>query len=335
MNTLWNLVAKKETLQTIPRGRHGKKNGTATKQEYANIFRRLNGGMAAPTRMDKACLTKAMFVLRAVKRVQKRYKIRFKKTQAEFNKLLDTLGNKTCPLSLEPLKPPVFVYVNASGYRRGYQLNWLLDYILTTGKGLDPVSRTPYTEGELKQLDELAKANRISCKSVHCAVFGEDRKMYERKREREEVISILDHTIHESFDNVLALLQGAPRSNQEYKEATNELPGELREFKERVLALGLLDHESCANVLNALQGELRGIQGISDDHIHDMTSFIELLQLGVNAIARGIGPATLEHALLDADDELDLDYEDDDDEETDSDDDSSEPLFSIQFSVEN
>jgi hypothetical protein len=75
--------------------------------------------------------------------------------------------NLLCPITHDKLKQPIFKYITNKRYVHGYNLEYLIDWILTNKKPIDPVTREEYNSIELKRMDKLAKKYNLNKPSVY------------------------------------------------------------------------------------------------------------------------------------------------------------------------
>lgn len=65
----------------------------------------------------------------------------------------------TCPVSLEPLRPPIFRFYSRRGARPiGYNLRAILDNIKVSGKLVDPKTRKKYKDTDIERIHALLQA---------------------------------------------------------------------------------------------------------------------------------------------------------------------------------
>ena len=111
----------------------------------------------------------------------------------------DGYDNTMCPLTQEDLEDPVFVRVTSSGYRRGFSLESIADYFLSSGSVLDPVDREPFTQDDLVRMDAALKVHGIERKSVANITSDAEQQRYREQRESEEIAELLEDAIREVF----------------------------------------------------------------------------------------------------------------------------------------
>lgn len=123
----------------------------------------------------KADLVNRLVYLRHVRRIQRIYRER-RHRRAD---------NDTCPITLEPLVQPMFVRRNiAKTYRRGFSLRAIAEYIVSTGKLLDPCDKEPFSMSDLKSMQELCTKNNIVLTEQLILIPTEAKQLaYKRQRE--------------------------------------------------------------------------------------------------------------------------------------------------------
>ena len=63
----------------------------------------------------------------------------------------------TDPITLDPVSHPCFIFCTSFGKRHFYGIRSLVEYIISSGKTVDPMTREQYNDKQLKRLDQLAK----------------------------------------------------------------------------------------------------------------------------------------------------------------------------------
>jgi hypothetical protein len=78
-----------------------------------------------------------------------------KKIQRWFRKklYLDAID----PITLESIQHPCFIFCTSFGKLHFYDIRALVEYIITSGKTIDPMTREQYSDKQLQRLDQLAK----------------------------------------------------------------------------------------------------------------------------------------------------------------------------------
>lgn len=110
-----------------------------------------------------------------------------------------------CPLSLEPVKYPLFAF-KPKGTRKFiyYNLEILSTFLLNSGDFKDPSTRETYSEEILKSIDnELQKNNIViknNLKSIYKASIN--KKYYKKKKEIEDSILVIDRCLDEIISSL-------------------------------------------------------------------------------------------------------------------------------------
>jgi len=87
---------------------------------------------------------------------------------------------------LVPLGDHVFSYNRPNGTTIKYNVDTLVDYMLSTGDFSEPESRIPFLDEELKQVDTIAKAAKLGKGSVYDAKRRPEK--YKEKRLSQDVL---------------------------------------------------------------------------------------------------------------------------------------------------
>jgi hypothetical protein len=125
-----------------------------------------------------------------------------------------------CPISMETVKYPCFAFrpkgfmINKEKARIGtsfiyYNLEPLVNYLLSSGDFRDPKTRELYTPETLKSIDKYKTSIRMKAKSVYRASIN--KTMYRRKKEIDEDLIVLERCI----DEVVSLIRIALETKQQ------------------------------------------------------------------------------------------------------------------------
>ena len=115
-----------------------------------------------------------------------------------------------CPVSMEEIKFPCFAF-RPKGFmiNRGnkdgksfiyYNLEPLVNYLISSGDFRDPKTREPYSPSTLQAMDKCISDNKLKLKSVYKA--SNNKTLYRRKRQREEDLLVLERCIDEIIDSI-------------------------------------------------------------------------------------------------------------------------------------
>jgi len=113
-------------------------------------------------------------------------------------------ANEDCPFTQETLVAPVFVRTSSTGYHRGFSLEALADYLLSTGKAVDPIDREPIHQADLMRIDQQLRENGIHKGSVSAITSEQALLKYREAREQEETIEILRDCMDDVVDVIIA-----------------------------------------------------------------------------------------------------------------------------------
>jgi len=120
-----------------------------------------------------------------------------------------------CPVSMEEIKYPCYAF-KPKGFmidkckRNGtsfiyYNLEPLVNYLISSGDFRDPKTREPYSEIILKSIDKCRVENKLKFKSVYKASVNKTK--YRRKKEKEEDLIVLERCIDEVVSSIRLILE--------------------------------------------------------------------------------------------------------------------------------
>lgn len=136
------------------------------------------------------------------------------------------IGDNVCLITMEPVVYPCFAFKpkgfvvdtlckhNASQRCCGcdknpsfvyYNLDALVQYLIATGDFRDPKTREPYSDNFLKSIDKYKLKVGLKSKSVYKA--STNKKIYKRKKEREEDLIILERCLDEVVSSMRSLME--------------------------------------------------------------------------------------------------------------------------------
>jgi hypothetical protein len=152
-------------------------------------------GEHIPTSLTKAQLVALINIHTQILKVQRKFKVSVKG-----KKLRPYCNNEVCAITLEPIKHPVFTRITSSGYRRAYSLVEFADYLISSGKTVDPLDKEPLTDKQLKWIDDkLVKIGVKRDQKVANISSEYMQRVYHEQRERDEQIEILHDCIIDDF----------------------------------------------------------------------------------------------------------------------------------------
>jgi hypothetical protein len=334
VSLLWNVIYsykgrwQPQTLLGMPCG--GRKRAALTKLEVRTIYR-LAVKTEAPSRASKVDIVRAVLAFRAVQAIQRRFRKHSKARELLRRAIRRRPRNKICPITLDVITGPVFLYVHQSGYARAYCAESLVNYIVTNGKNADPITRAAYTAVELKRMDRLCKEHKVQVLgSAYAAIHDPvEIKKYEQLRVRAETIDILAMMAGELFDDILRMIRSYGYSSQSFHRAVEVAPRQFRRLRDTLFALGVLEFDRCSAVIDSLHGKM-DIVRITFSLKALLAGLLDAFKESIQALVVGAGPATLsieeeDDDMLDVSDSSDSsDDEEDEDESSGSDDEPSE-----------
>ena len=116
------------------------------------------------------------------------------------------VGKNICPISMDPVQYPCFAFKpKGSTNFIYYNLICLIDYLLLTGDFRDPKTRQPYNDNVLKSIDKYKDRVGIKCKSVYKA--SRNNRIYKKKREQEDDITVLERCIDEVVSTIRNVME--------------------------------------------------------------------------------------------------------------------------------
>lgn len=127
-----------------------------------------------------------------------------------------------CPISMEIVKYPCYAFrpkgfmIDKSKSRSGtsfiyYNLEPLINYLLSSGDFRDPKTREPYNANILKSIDKCKNSVKIK-KSVYRASVN--KTIYRRKNEKNEDLVVLERCIDEVVSSIRITLE-----NEQYSDS--------------------------------------------------------------------------------------------------------------------
>jgi hypothetical protein len=281
MDALWTFVCARRASRmevrlngVVHRSRRAtRRNGEFTKAELVAILTAIT--KATPSsQYTRADLIRANALMKGVISLQRRYRSRAR--------------NRDCPITLEKLAPPVFKHVSAAGYVRGYSLEPLMQYIVSVGKALDPVTRVDFNAVELKRMDQMAREHKIECKSVYGVIFDpEERKRYMAARAYADTMDMLEWDICDTFDILVEIVGSyAEHEAEAFVIAVTTAPREFKRFHDSLFTVAILEPERATNIIQQLCTQLAD----SPLSAGGKASLLELINMLKEAIASITSP---------------------------------------------
>jgi hypothetical protein len=117
--------------------------------------------------------------------------------------------NQFDPIMLVPIekKKKTFKFHRPNGSCVQFNVATLIDYLLTSGDFHDPETRLPFTEEQLKEIDQLAKDNGLEKTSVYDAMKNEH--FYKEMKFRRDALLGLERCCGEVITDILDLLENS------------------------------------------------------------------------------------------------------------------------------
>lgn len=125
--------------------------------------------------------------------------------------------NKIDPIMLTPIgKKKTFKFTRPNGTIIQYQVDTLIDYLLSSGDFIEPESRIPLSDEHLTEIDSLAKDLGLNKPSVLAA--KNNTNLYSQVKFKRDALLALERCAGESITDMLDLVE-----NEDPEEAQAEL----------------------------------------------------------------------------------------------------------------
>jgi len=134
-----------------------------------------------------------------------------KKIQKYF-RIKKGINQDKCPISLQPIKYPCWVFKVSNNKFVYYNLKPLVEYLLSSGNFRDPMTRVPFSNENLNSIDKTVKSLKLKYKSV--IKFKNNPDFYRRKKIREETINTYSDQIREIISLIRDKIEDIPRVSQ-------------------------------------------------------------------------------------------------------------------------
>ena len=135
------------------------------------------------------------------------------------------------PIMLVDLKPSdtTYTFVRSNGTALRYNVATLIDYMLATGCFFEPGTRIPFSDKELKAIDDCASRGCLQKRSVFTAKYGSS-KQYEDLKFARDAIEGLERCAGEVVRELLELIEGSQddADEEERPASANPLPAAMR-----------------------------------------------------------------------------------------------------------
>jgi hypothetical protein len=125
---------------------------------------------------------------------------------------------------MEPLKQKrhVWRYVRPGGSRVAFNVDTLVDFLLTSGDFIDPITRIAFTDDDLADIDRTAKASGVKKPSVLEA--RKNPQAYADAKFRRDALEGLERCAGEVVANMLSLVERVDPDEAQMRLMLIELP---------------------------------------------------------------------------------------------------------------
>lgn len=130
----------------------------------------------------------------------------------KFFRIKKGINQDKCPISLKPINYPCWVFKVNNNKFVYYNLEPLVEYLLSSGNFKDPMTRKPLSEKNLVSIDKTVKNLKMKYKSV--VKFKNNPDFYRRKKIREETINTYSDQIRELISLIRDKIEDIPRVSQ-------------------------------------------------------------------------------------------------------------------------
>lgn len=183
------------------RGRGKTRGNTLTKRSLLRIARAKYKCAFVHGRMTKRQIVASTVLQRLVTRLS---------TQRLQTLQSSNWQNDVCPFTLEPLSETnnVFVRKSASGYRRGFSLDSLVQWIISTGEARDPCDKELFSARDVWLLDTMVSRHNIDVPySVEHACSRKRREELRQARVVEEQKQVAEALLKEDVTEMCRLVR--------------------------------------------------------------------------------------------------------------------------------
>jgi hypothetical protein len=163
------------------------------------------------------------------------------------------INNEVCPISLEVIKYPCFAF-KPKGFTNFiyYNLEPLAKYLINSGDFRDPKTREPYSQDNLKKIDDLIKYNSLKIKSVYKSSMNSS--IYKRKREREEDILVIERCIDEIVFSMRLIMETDSNNDPTVTLGSFHFPTFHRYFRNLLNKSHEFSKQLLNNIINIITG---------------------------------------------------------------------------------
>lgn len=186
------------------------------------------------------------------------------------------IRDEICPISMDRIRYPSFVFIpkglniedNSKPLMIYYNLEPLVEYLLTSGDFRDPKTRESYSEEFLKSLDKYRLKIGLKYRSIYKA--SQNKNFYKRKKEREEDLIILERCLDEVVSSMRMLLEFEQENNPTLTLNSFHFPTYHRYFRS-------LLYKSSENAKHVLNNTISVISGPPNNPTKDPNNVKDLI----------------------------------------------------------
>ena len=162
--------------------------------------------------------------------------------------------NRKDPITFQPIsdigKNKLFKFINSSGRIEGYDIETLVNYMLTTNKFISPLCRQEFNEIELKRIDKFVTDAKLELKSVY-----EAKQLYIDRDDddhEENVMEIIMYQLDMLFEALKEFIEYA----DEHLEIIFTFHYLFPQFQESAILAALVDKAYTVEVIDEYLSDL-------------------------------------------------------------------------------
>lgn len=149
---------------------------------------------------------------------KKRKKVRAKKSTSE-----TTIVNTVDPIMFAPLGKHTFRFTRPNGSCVVFNVDSLIDYLLSTGDFSDPETRIAFTDVDLKIIDSIAISAGIKRNSVYAAKHNGN-KVFEQTKFMRDALQSVERCAGELIADMLNIIETCDGDEAEMRLVMREFP---------------------------------------------------------------------------------------------------------------
>jgi len=163
--------------------------------------------------------------------------------------------SKMDPIMRCPLGKHVFEYVRPNGTSTHFNIESLVDYLLATGDFIDPESRIPFSDNDLRMIDQSAEKAGLKKKSVLAAKTSpENIAFYADLNFRRDALLGLERCAGEVVTEMLFIVEECDPDEAEMRLLVQEFPAFAGYFSQLQAADEAVARQSMAAWMLYLKG---------------------------------------------------------------------------------